>query len=825
MIDNNWYIELAIASDRDLADYLQSRPHDEELGESLDLYEQQLREEGKLTEKIKKDIRSIHLQYLSSLKDSDLAIKTVSNVYTEEDKMLHGFCEDQVFLYNSTLEESHIRSFADAYQTVESPYVTYNMAKILLRYHVKDKSMEYYKKSLRTSLYSLERFWNNKEAVYACAELLFDVISSERFNSTNCNDTLLRKVLEYAYLLLSRVVLWPEDTDGRFDEFDVPITCRHKISSLNKRAEILRKHKDFFEELIPSYSTPETLSIADYSLSHDFAFMGSYIGTKSFFKLDAESLYKDFLKNSVNSGRPFSTAILDAKNDSFELAYRFYLKYKRGDFQLTSEENALVFDLLREIVNEKHEPINKVDEKQIRQYLSENGVEYLYHFTERENIENIKRNGGICSLKYCLLNAIEVCTKGDMTSLRYIDALSGLADYARLSFCERHPLIKKRQEAGADLVLLKIKPDVAWRYDTLFSDRDAAKPHHEGSTIEDLKMVRMDAVHKMNLEEWDRDYIYNQAEVMVKSIVPIEFIVNIDDPIELSPETVSSPEEGKITKNKLIKAIKALGYLSELFKNSTFLLAAQDGRNEKKSITMYSFAGILGYQFEEVYHFGDYSSLADVPMRQHYDKFFATLADPDGSTLAIANLSNNWSDILQTILEIQTNNVEESKTFINLQPEIDNITDVIEALSGSKCRKPTIGYITIPEPKRTQFGRDTFTEMVENAVYNPFGITAEPTLQNFPPLPDLHKIFKAELFSLYKTSDLKELGHIQIFILYVYGLVRSYYENAGYVPKNTVDAMIEQCHEAIKETLYGWYIPSLDEMKYKIYHTLFSYVH
>ena len=822
MIDNNWYIELAIASDRDLADYLQSRPHDEELGESLDLYEQQLREEGKLTEKIKKDIRSIHLQYLSSLKDSDLAIKTVSNVYTEEDKMLHGFCEDQVFLYNSTLEESHIRSFADAYQTVESPYVTYNMAKILLRYHVMDKSMEYYKKSLRTSLYSLERFWDNKEAIYASTELLFDVISSERFNRTVCNDALLGKILEYAYLLLSRVVLWPEDTDVRFDEFDVPITYRHKISSLNKRAEILQKHKDYFEELVPSYSTPETLSIADYSLAHNYAFMGNHIGTKSLFKRDAGSLYDTL---SGNGGIPFSTAIRDAKNDGFELAYRFYLKYKKGDYQLTSEEYALVLDLLREIVNEKHEPINKVDEKQIRQYLSDNGIEYFYHFTERENIENIKRNGGICSLKYCLLNAIEVCTEGDMTLLRDTDAYYGLEDYARLSFCERHPLIKKRQEAGADLILLKIKPDVAWRYDTLFSDRDAALPHHHGNTIEDLKMVRMDAVHKMNLEEWDRDYVYNQAEVMVKSIVPIEFIVNIDNPIELSSEVVSSPEGAKITKKKMVKAIKALAYLSELFKNSTFLLAAKDGRNEKKRVTIYSFAGILGYQFEKVYHLGDYSSLVDMQMRQHYNKIIATLADPDDSTLAISNLSNNWSDILQTILEIQTNNVEESKIFISLQPEIDNITDVIETLSGSKCRKPTIGYITIPEPKRTQFGRDTFTEMVENAVYNPFRITTEPTLQNFPPLLDLHKTFKAELLNLYKTSELKELGHTQIFILYVYGLVKSYYENAGHVPKNTVDAMIEQCHEAIKETLYGWYIPSLDEMKHKIYHTLFSYVH
>ena len=819
MIDNNWYIDLAIASDRDLADYLQSRPHDEELGESLDLYEKQLREEGKLTEKAKKDIRSIHLQYISSLKDSDLAIKTVSDVYTEEDDMLQGFCEDQVVLYKTTLEESHIRSFADAYQTVESPYVTYNMAKTLLRYHVMGKSMEYYKKSLWSSLYSIERFWNNKEAVYACTELLFDVVSSERFNLTNCNDVLFGKVLEYTYLLLSRVVLWPEDTDERFDEFDVPITYRHKISSLNKRAYILSNHKDYFEELVPSYSTPETLSIADYSLSHDYAFMGNHIGTKSLFKLDAGKLYDSL---SGNGGIPFSTAIRDAKNDSFELAYRFYIKYKKGDYHITAEEYELVFDLLREIVSEKHEPINKFDEKQIRQYLLDNGIECFYHFTERENIENIKRNGGICSLKYCLLNAIEVSTKGDMTVLRDTDAYYNLEDYTRLSFCERHPLIKKRQAAGADLVLLKIKIDVAWRYDTLFADRDAAKPHHQGGTIDDLKLVRMDAVHKRNLDEWDPDYDYNQAEVMVKSIVPIEYIVNIDDPIDLSPPKVPSPEDVEITKEKLIRAITTLAYLSDLFKNSSFLLAAGDGRNEKKRVTMYSFAGILGYQFEEIYHFGDYGSLVDMPMQQHYDKIIAILTDSDDDTMGIADLSNNWSDILQTILEIQTSNVEESKSFIDLQPEIDIITDVIEALSGSKCRKPTIGYSKEQKSQMSQFYRDAFSHIVEEAEYNPFGITNDPSLQRFPPLPDMHDTFRAELLRIYEMRNLHGMGATEIFVSYVYNLVESFYKVAGYVPKNTVDAIIEQCDNSVRGTLFRWHLRSVDELKYRIYQALFT---
>ena len=262
--------------------------------------------------------------------------------------------------------------------------------------------------------------------------------------------------------------------------------------------------------------------------------------------------------------------------------------------------------------------------------------------------------------------------------------------------------------------------------------------------------------------------------------------------------------------------------MSDLFKNSSFLLAAGDGRNEKKRVTMYSFAGILGYQFEEIYHFGDYGSLVDMPMQQHYDKIIAILTDSDDDTMGIADLSNNWSDILQTILEIQTSNVEESKSFIDLQPEIDIITDVIEALSGSKCRKPTIGYSKEQKSQMSQFYRDAFSHIVEEAEYNPFGITNDPSLQRFPPLPDMHDTFRAELLRIYEMRNLHGMGATEIFVSYVYNLVESFYKVAGYVPKNTVDAIIEQCDNSVRGTLFRWHLRSVDELKYRIYQALFT---
>lgn len=817
--EKDYLLDLMVAGDWELSDFLRTRPNDEELGESLDFFKQYLMDKGELTEERTKDIQSCHIRYLSRLLSSDLPIKSISNINTREDEQIVSFCEDCDYLYSADLEETHIRGFADAYQSVDSLFVNYNMAKILLRFHVADKALDFYEKALKTALYSIDDFWNNKESVYACSELIFDIVSSEQFNTSAVESKLMGKLLEYAYLLLSRVILWPEDSDDRLGDFDIPITYRHKISCLNKRAEVLLKNKSYFNSRTPSFSTAETLAISDYSQSHDFAFMGKKIGLKSVFKRDAQNLYK---YTSDRNLRPFGTAILDGKKDSVELAHRFFIKMKKNEFHLDEGEYSFVSQLLKNVVNEKHIPMNKVDEKQIRQLLSDNGITHFYHFTERENIESIKRNGGICSLQYCLLNAIEVSTKGDMTLLRDTDASFYLEDYARLSFCDRHPLIKKRQEAGADLVLLKVKLDVAWRYDTLFSDRDAAsKYHHHGSTIEDLKKVRMGAIRKSNLEEWDPDYEFNQAEVMVKSIIPLEYIENIDNPIEISSTQQDSIIEVDLTRNNMLRAIITLTMLSNLFYNSSFLLSAGDGRNEKKKRTMFSFAGILGYLFEEEYCFGNFSDLIDKEIQIHYFATKTILSDRENREKTISDLSNNWSDILQTILEIQTSNTDDSKEFIELQPEIDHVTRVIEKISGNKCRKPIIGYAKTPDPRSSQFNRDANTQMIEEATYNPYRITAKPELQRFPPIPDCVDTFKNDLLGQYKDSN--RGNEIRIFISYVNTLVESYYENAGYVPKNTVDAIVEQCNQAIKGTLFAWNLPTLDELKYKVFLSLFSH--
>ena len=41
---------------------------------------------------------------------------------------------------------------------------------------------------------------------------------------------------------------------------------------------------------------------------------------------------------------------------------------------------------------------------------------------------------------------------------------------------------------------------------------------------------------------------------------------------------------------------------------------------------------------------------------------------------------------------------------------------------------------------------DKYTRMVKTAMFNPFNITCEPSLQNMQQLPDFRNVFKKEYF-------------------------------------------------------------------------------
>lgn len=180
---------------------------------------------------------------------------------------------------------------------------------------------------------------------------------------------------------------------------------------------------------------------------------------------------------------------------------------------------------------EKYKP----SKDEIIKVLNDNKITCLYHFTSVENLDSIKQNGGLYSWWSLKQRNIEVPFLGGDECSQNLDMKYDLSDYVRLSFCDDHPMMYRHKQNGVDLMLLKIDIEVATWKDTLFSDMNATdKNHTHGDNLNDLKRVNFEAVKRNYVSRNDDDFKPHQAEVMVKTFIPIKYIKNIDSPLYLS---------------------------------------------------------------------------------------------------------------------------------------------------------------------------------------------------------------------------------------------------------------------------------------------------
>ena len=173
----------------------------------------------------------------------------------------------------------------------------------------------------------------------------------------------------------------------------------------------------------------------------------------------------------------------------------------------------------------------KDEANDILNYLKSHGVRYFYHFTDRKNLQSIRRRGGLLSWKYCEDHNITIPNPGGGTLSRNLDRRHRLEDYVRVSFCDDHPMAYRCHQEGADLVLLRISIDVATFKNTIFSDMNATDNNHsKGPSIDDLYEVDIRATQRNFVSRSDDDFGPHQAEVLIKTFVPIKYILNIDNP-------------------------------------------------------------------------------------------------------------------------------------------------------------------------------------------------------------------------------------------------------------------------------------------------------
>lgn len=189
----------------------------------------------------------------------------------------------------------------------------------------------------------------------------------------------------------------------------------------------------------------------------------------------------------------------------------------------------------------------KVNWQEFKRILDEQHITKLYHFTDRDNLESIIKNGGLYSWSDCEERNIVISKPGGGDLSRSLDRKDGLQHYVRVSFTRQHPMMYVAMNDGriSNPVILEIDPEVIYWTGTKFADRNATRNGANiGDTLDDFKKIHFQTVKaRKHFDVGEDEQPFYQAEVLVNHFIPLEFITNIRNfgiPIPNKPQSLQT---------------------------------------------------------------------------------------------------------------------------------------------------------------------------------------------------------------------------------------------------------------------------------------------
>ena len=188
--------------------------------------------------------------------------------------------------------------------------------------------------------------------------------------------------------------------------------------------------------------------------------------------------------------------------------------------------------------------------QEFKKILDLNNIHKLYHFTDRDNLEFIIKNGGLYSWKDCEEKGITIPKPGGggQGSLSWsLDSRLKLGHYVRTSFTKHHPMMYIAMNEGriTNPVILEINLDVLYDDTTMYANMNATRNGANiGNTFADFQAIHFDTVKAFNHFQVDEDeQPFYQAEILVKNFIPLSCISNIGNfgiPIPAQPNVLQS---------------------------------------------------------------------------------------------------------------------------------------------------------------------------------------------------------------------------------------------------------------------------------------------
>lgn len=499
-------------------------------------------------------LETIKERFYLLMNDHEDAIHYVNHSHQIDDHAIidQFVTEAKETFYITNLENEACDVFLRKYQSCSNPYIANEIFCRLFKANRIEESLRLADCAFQHIFSSPNIYWNNKEAVYGCANLLYMIIEAMGVKGIeemlNLNDKVTRIAIKSLYLLLSRIIYWSDRetvVNDKYDDDLLPINIQHKIRAYRMRSQLIKYYPDILLAGIDNANL-DMMVLADLNSAQSMAFANEIVGEKSVFYQDAFKVFHTC--NLFKYGDLGKVSEMGYVQNDY-LSMGIHEEYRRGDFALSQNEISEFIDCLNSLfkrvrinaekenipipylIKDHYSPSYKSCRNEIIQYLIDNGIKCLYHFTDKDRLNSIIRHGGLLSYKRCLDEAVVMPIRADMAASRDIDAEFGLEDYARLSFCRDLPKVEERKKAGAELVLLKISLEVTTFEDTEYTDIEATfKQMRHGNSFEDLKKVNLQATKKPAYLLSDIEYKQKQAEVLVKGIIPLKYILNIDAP-------------------------------------------------------------------------------------------------------------------------------------------------------------------------------------------------------------------------------------------------------------------------------------------------------
>lgn len=197
-----------------------------------------------------------------------------------------------------------------------------------------------------------------------------------------------------------------------------------------------------------------------------------------------------------------------------------------SEFQAKLQKNEEIKYQEQKRRNDKYKP----DWERFREVMAANQIHTLYHFTDRSNLESIKKHGALYSWYHCSTNNISIPIPGGNQLSRDLDTRKGLQDYVRVSFTRCHPMMFVEPIRNRNNVILELETEVVYWKGTKYADKNATRNDvNIGASLKDFNQLRFDLFKGPNhFSLSDNDKPFFQGEILVPNSIPARYIRNLN---------------------------------------------------------------------------------------------------------------------------------------------------------------------------------------------------------------------------------------------------------------------------------------------------------